>query len=146
MKYFPKLTISRGMRIFLIWHGVIKLILIIWFDAQKWTYPRGWTTERFKARQKKRAQWLAKKLIQLGSAFIKRGQLLSARRDVKPANWVIELAELQDKVPPFSFLKVNSILKQELGAKCPEIVYLDEQRNSASVVLPETSVAVTATT
>ncbi|WP_320677574.1 AarF/ABC1/UbiB kinase family protein [Prochlorococcus sp. MIT 1300] len=125
MKYFPKSTISRGVRIFLIWHGVIKLILIIWFDTQKWTYPGGWTAERFKARQKKSAQWLAKKLIYLGSAFIKLGQLLSARPDVLPANWVIELADLQDKVPPFKFETAEKVLRRELGPRYAEIIDIE---------------------
>jgi predicted unusual protein kinase regulating ubiquinone biosynthesis (AarF/ABC1/UbiB family) len=62
----------------------------------------------------------------LGSAFIKLGQLLSARPDVLPAELVEELAHLQDQVPAFGFDVVQGLLEQELGDRCAEIVDLEE--------------------
>jgi len=38
---------------------------------------------------------------ELGSVFIKFGQALSTRPDIVPADIAIELAKLQDRVPPF---------------------------------------------
>ena len=63
----------------------------------------------------------------MGSAFIKLGQLLSARPDVLPAGYVEELAHLQDRVPAFPFVTVQALLEQELGERCAEIVDLEEQ-------------------
>ncbi|MGC6482390.1 MAG: ABC1 kinase family protein [Synechococcus sp.] len=110
-----------------IWRSVLVLIVALWWDARPWTYPRGWTPERRAARQQRRARWLTAELLDLGSAFIKLGQLLSARPDVLPAAWVAELADLQDKVPSFSFARAQSVLEEELGQRCAEIIDLDQQ-------------------
>ena len=61
------------------------------------------------------------------AAFIKLGQLLSARPDVLPASWVAELSSLQDSVPAFSFDTAQSLLEQELGERCAEIIDIEEQ-------------------
>ncbi len=119
--------LRRGIRAFRIWSLVIKLLLILWWDSQSWTYPKGPIKEQLNARQRLRAKWLTKEFIELGSAFIKLGQLLSARPDVLPAGWVIELAGLQDRVPPFSFQKAQTLLEQELGSRCAEIIDIDER-------------------
>ena len=53
-------------------------------------------------------------------AFLKVGQLLSARRDLLPTSWIDELSRLQDQVPPEPFAQVKAILVEELGAPLPE--------------------------
>lgn len=53
---------------------------------------------------------------ELGPTFIKLGQLLSTRPDFIPAEYLDELAKLQDKVPPFSYEKVCTIFEEEMGA------------------------------
>ncbi len=111
--------VFRALRI---WFFVISLIILLWWDSCSWTYLGGITSERRQNRQRLRAKFLKAELLLLGPAFIKLGQLLSARPDVLPANWVIELADLQDNVPPFSFDKVKVILAKELGSRCTEIV------------------------
>ncbi len=110
--------ITRSIRIWLI---VLKILLLIWWDSKTWSYLGGFTPKRKTKRQVIRAQWLTSQLLQLGSAFIKLGQLLSARPDVLPAEWVLELAKLQDKVPPFDFEKALSIIENELGTRAKEI-------------------------
>jgi predicted unusual protein kinase regulating ubiquinone biosynthesis (AarF/ABC1/UbiB family) len=67
------------------------------------------------------------RFLELGSAFIKLGQLLSARPDVLPAELVEELAHLQDKVPAFPFAVVQELLEQELGERCAEIIDIEEE-------------------
>jgi ubiquinone biosynthesis protein len=57
-------------------------------------------------------------LEELGPTFVKLGQLLSTRPDVIPANYVVEFAKLQDKVPSFSYDEVLGQIRQEL---CCEI-------------------------
>ena len=49
-------------------------------------------------------------LIELGPIFVKFGQALSTRRDLLPEDVADELAQLQDKVPPFSSAEAIAIL------------------------------------
>ena len=114
--------LGRSLRI---WRAVLQLLLGLWWDAASWTYPGGVSDERRAARQRRRARWLTAELLQLGSAFIKLGQLLSARPDVLPAGYVEELAHLQDQVPSFPFSTAQALLEQELGERCAEIVDLE---------------------
>jgi len=124
--------LRRGSRGLQIWRVVLTLICLLWWDGRRWTYLGGFSPERGEARQRRRARWLTAEFLQLGSAFIKLGQLLSARPDVLPAGWVSELAALQDKVPAFSFSRVQALLEQELGERCAEIIDLDEQPIAAA--------------
>ena len=52
----------------------------------------------------------------LGPVFIKFGQLLSTRRDLLPEDLADELAQLQDRVPPFPSNQAVSAIEQALGA------------------------------
>ena len=117
--------LRRTVRALNIWKTVLSLLLLLWWDSQTWTYRGGCTPAKQQGRQRRRAHWLTQQLLQLGSAFIKLGQLLSARPDVLPAGWVEELAALQDSVPAFDFERVQSLLEQELGPRCAEVIDLD---------------------
>ena len=115
----------RLLRALRIWRAVLTLLFLLWWDGQSWSYRGGVTAERRAERQQKRAQWLTAELLKLGSAFIKLGQLLSARPDILPSGWVTELAALQDSVPAFGFEQVQTVLEQELGQRCAEVVDLE---------------------
>ena len=119
--------LQRAIRALVIWRAVLTLLVLLWWDGQSWTYRGGATRERRAERQQQRAQWLTRQLLQLGSAFIKLGQLLSSRPDILPAGWVSELASLQDNVPAFSFDRVQTVLEEELGQRCAEVIDLDPQ-------------------
>jgi ubiquinone biosynthesis protein len=54
--------------------------------------------------------------VRHGGAFLKIGQLLSARPDLLPDTWVRELARLQDQVPPAPWEEIRSLVESELGA------------------------------
>ena len=110
-----------------IWRAVLTLLALLWWDGQAWTYRGGMTAERRAQRQRHRARWLTEELLCLGSAFIKLGQLLSARPDILPAGWVAELAALQDSVPAISFEQVQNALEEELGQRCAEVIDLDPE-------------------
>ena len=117
-----------------IWWLALALVLGLWWDAQSWTYLGGVSEERQRRRQVRRARWLTDEFLALGSAFIKLGQLLSARPDVLPAELVEQLATLQDQVPAFPFAVVQDLLEQELGGRCAEIIDLEaEPLGSASL-------------
>ena len=115
-----KNRIKRIKRGFLIWKTLIFLLINLWLDNLIFKLFRTKSNKKDKV-QIKRAKWFTNQLIDLGSAFIKIGQLLSARPDLIPNTWIQELAKLQDEVPQFSFKKVEEIIKKELGQKFLEI-------------------------
>jgi predicted unusual protein kinase regulating ubiquinone biosynthesis (AarF/ABC1/UbiB family) len=115
-------ALSRSLRI---WSVVVQLLARLWWDARPWTYPGGATPERQVRRQGRLAAWLVAELLGLGSAFIKLGQLLSARPDLLPAAWVEQLSQLQDRVPSFPFAQAEALLETELGLRCREIVEIE---------------------
>lgn len=59
--------------------------------------------------------------VKHGGAFLKVGQLLSARADVLPNVWVTELAKLQDACLELDFATVERILESELGRPLGEV-------------------------
>ncbi len=136
MKIFISFTtaLHKYLRAIRIWKAVFLLIFFLWCDSQKWSYIGGFSRKKQEIRQKFRAKWLTKELLRLGSAFIKLGQLISARPDVLPKNWVIELSTLQDKVPPFGFEKIQEIIENELGQRCKEIIDIDENPIAAASI------------
>ena len=54
-------------------------------------------------------------LESLGPIFIKFGQVLSTRPDLIPHDYAVELAKLQDKVPPFDAQLSRSQIEKSLG-------------------------------
>ncbi|MDC2963060.1 AarF/ABC1/UbiB kinase family protein [Prochlorococcus sp. AH-736-K15] len=107
-------------RAFLIWITLILLLINLWIDNIRFTIFQTKNNEKSRV-QIQRARWFTNQLIKLGSAFIKIGQLLSARPDLIPNTWIQELSKLQDQVPNFSFAQVEETIKDELGTKFNEI-------------------------
>jgi len=56
-------------------------------------------------------------LEELGPTFIKLGQVLSTRSDIILPEYLLELAKLQDKVPPFPYEEVEQTFLTEMGRK-----------------------------
>jgi ubiquinone biosynthesis protein len=54
-------------------------------------------------------------LEDLGPTFVKFGQILSARPDLVPADFINEFKKLQDEVPPFPFSQAQDLIEDELG-------------------------------
>lgn len=72
---------------------------------------------------------------ELGSAFIKFGQILSTRADLLPPAYVAEFSKLQDAAPPVPYEEIADVIEQELGAP-PEIAFAAFERTpraSASI-------------
>ena len=107
-------------RAFLIWKTLISLLINLWIDKIRFTIFQNNNNEKIRV-QIKRARIFTNQLIKLGSAFIKIGQLLSARPDLIPNTWIQELSKLQDQVPNFSFTQVEETIRNELGSKFNEI-------------------------
>src|SRR5438309_1394633 len=55
-----------------------------------------------------------KSLEQLGTTYIKLGQLLSSRPDLLPDVYIEELGKLVDEVPPVPFEQIRQVIAEEL--------------------------------
>jgi ubiquinone biosynthesis protein len=55
-------------------------------------------------------------LEELGTTFVKLGQLLSSRPDLLPDVYVAELAKLVDEVPPLPFEEIEPVIERAVGA------------------------------
>ncbi len=62
-----------------------------------------------------RAVRIRRALEDLGPIYVKFGQILSTRRDLLPDDIALELAKLQDQVPPFPGEQARSIVEKALG-------------------------------
>ncbi|MEK6550454.1 MAG: ubiquinone biosynthesis regulatory protein kinase UbiB [Pseudomonadota bacterium] len=66
-------------------------------------------------RQPPRARRLREALEALGPVFVKFGQMLSTRPDLLPEDIALELAKLQDQVPPFAGEEAATIVERAFG-------------------------------
>jgi ubiquinone biosynthesis protein len=64
---------------------------------------------------------LRRTLEELGSTYIKVGQLLSGRSDVLPPAYTAELAKLLDSAPPVAAGEIREVIEEELGAEVEEL-------------------------
>ena len=99
----------------------VLLVGLLWrtLDRRRWTYRQGETVED---RQRRRAEWLRDRLVDLGPAFVKVGQAVSTRPDLLPLVYLQVLASLQDRLPPFPNEIAFSFIEEELGWK-PETLF-----------------------
>ncbi len=65
----------------------------------------------------RQAEQLPADLERLGPPFVKLGQLLSSRADLLPPRYLQPLARLQDKVKPFPYPEVETVVEAELGTR-----------------------------
>jgi ubiquinone biosynthesis protein len=63
------------------------------------------------------AEKFRKRLLELGPAYIKLGQLLASRTDLLPATYIAELQKLEDDVTPAPYEAIAEIIQSELGAR-----------------------------
>ena len=64
---------------------------------------------------------LRQALEQLGPIFVKFGQVLSTRRDLLPSDIAVELALLQDRVPPFPSEVAVATIERAFGRPVDEV-------------------------
>jgi ubiquinone biosynthesis protein len=62
-----------------------------------------------------------KRLVELGPAYVKLGQVLSTRPDLLPESYIDELEKLQDDVGPISIEDVRNTIEEELGARLSKL-------------------------
>lgn len=61
------------------------------------------------------------RLVELGPAYIKLGQVLATRGDLVPDAYIRELEKLQDDVEPMPFPEVADIIEAEIGASVDDL-------------------------
>src|SRR5438105_3633982 len=83
-----------------------------------------------------------KRLVELGPAYIKLGQVLSTRPDLIPETYVRELEKLQDEVPPIPYEDVESVIESELGARISKLFESFEREPLGTASLGQVHAAV----
>lgn len=82
-----------------------------------------------------RAERVRMAVEELGPTFIKFGQILSARPDLIPSDFIEELSKLQDEVSPFPFLEAKEIIEKEFDCPLSELFDSFEEEPFASASL-----------
>ncbi len=82
-----------------------------------------------------RPEHLRMALEEMGTTFIKLGQILSTRADLLPPDYLAELAKLQDSAPPVPFEAVRDALVAELGQPIESVfAYFDQEPLAAASI------------
>ena len=71
--------------------------------------------------QKELSKYLLKVITDLGPCYIKLGQALSTRPDLVRQDWLNELTNLQDNLPPFDHKIALKTIEEELGSKAKNL-------------------------
>lgn len=114
-------TYSTIQRTLEIWGFVLTFVFKVWLNNQKFSYRGGMTEAKKVQRRKILAKWLKESLLRLGPTFIKIGQQFSTRVDILAQEYVDQLSELQDQVPPFPSDTALAIVEDELGAPVGDV-------------------------
>lgn len=80
-------------------------------------------------------------LADLGTTFIKLGQVLSVRPDILPQAMLDELATLQDNAPQVEFAAIKQVVEEELRAPLDEVFASFEEAPVASASIAQVHVA-----
>ncbi|CAA2993229.1 uncharacterized aarF domain-containing kinase At1g79600, chloroplastic [Olea europaea subsp. europaea] len=128
-------TYSTIQRTLEIWGFVLTFIFRVWLNNQKFSYRGGMTEEKKVQRRKVLAKWLKENILRLGPTFIKIGQQFSTRVDILAQEYVDQLSELQDQVPPFPSEIALETVKEELGAPLDDIFERFDQEPIAAASL-----------
>jgi ubiquinone biosynthesis protein len=83
-----------------------------------------------------------KRLVELGPAYVKLGQVLSTRPDLLPQPYIEELERLQDDVPPMKLEEVRDCIESELGARMSKLFVSFEEEPLGSASLGQVHAAV----
>ncbi len=83
---------------------------------ERWvSIPRTLTRIAHRGQGPSPAEHIRLALEELGPTFVKLGQLLSTRPDLLPADYLAELARLQDSLSPIPASVIKELVEQELG-------------------------------
>jgi predicted unusual protein kinase regulating ubiquinone biosynthesis (AarF/ABC1/UbiB family) len=89
-----------------------------------------------------KAKAFRERLVELGPAYIKLGQVLSTRPDLLPRPYIDELEHLQDDVPPMPFEQVEKTIEEELHARISKLFESFEPESLGSASLGQVHAAI----
>ena len=89
-----------------------------------------------------KAKAFRERLVELGPAYIKLGQVLSTRPDLLPRPYIDELEHLQDDVPPMPFEQVEKTIEEELHARVSKLFESFEPEPLGSASLGQVHAAI----
>ncbi|MDX1917642.1 MAG: AarF/UbiB family protein [Candidatus Caenarcaniphilales bacterium] len=89
------------------------------------------------------AKELYRQLNDLGGAFIKVGQFIATREDLVPKEYIEELSQLQDSVPPIRDEEIQAVLRRALGEDPVKLFRSIEAEPLASASIAQVHKAVT---
>ena len=125
MQYTPnKNLIWLLLRPWILLPRIIYILLTIFFFVLRLAF-QGASKDRNV--QKDLSKYLFNVITDLGPCYIKLGQALSTRPDLVKQDWLTELTNLQDNLPPFDHKIALKIVEKELGA--PANILFDEFPN-----------------
>ena len=115
MEYTPnKNLIWLLLRPWILFPRVIYILLTIFFFVLRLVFQGG---SKDRNVQKDLSKYLFNVITDLGPCYIKLGQALSTRPDLVRQDWLTELTNLQDNLPPFEHKIALQILEKELGSQ-----------------------------
>ena len=115
MEYTPnKNLIWLLLRPWILFPRVIYILLTIFFFVLRLVFQGG---SKDRNVQKDLSKYLFNVITDLGPCYIKLGQALSTRPDLVRQDWLTELTNLQDNLPPFEHKTALKILEKELGSQ-----------------------------
>ena len=88
-----------------------------------------------------KARAFRERLVELGPAYIKLGQILSTRPDLLPQQYIDELEHLQDEVPPMPYEVVEQTIEEDLHARISKLFASFEQEPLGSASLGQVHAA-----
>ena len=86
------------------------------FARLRWIPSNPWHKEAYTQSQRVRMA-----LEELGTTFVKVGQILSTRTDILPSDFTQELSKLQSSLSPIPVEVVEKVIREELGRPVREI-------------------------
>src|SRR5215468_11994642 len=100
-------------RIFVVWYRLTPFLIAVLRDRRRWILagpPRFVSEETHRERARK----LTGTIAALGPSFIKLAQVFGIRADIIPPQYIEELRNLHDRVPPFPTSEVRKRIQEEL--------------------------------
>jgi len=115
MQYTPnKNLIWLLLRPWILFPRIVYILLTISFFIIRLLFQG---SSKNKKIQKDLSKYLFNVITDLGPCYIKLGQALSTRPDLVRQDWLTELTNLQDNLPPFEHKTALKILEKELGSQ-----------------------------
>ena len=104
--------------------------------------PHERAAARISALHRRNAALIREKALEMKGVMIKVGQFLSSRKDFLPDEYIEELSQLQDQVPPHDFAEIRQRIIDELGSAPEEIFSEFEKEPIAAASLGQVHRAV----